>query len=114
MGLRVAIRADDSCFTTDDALILEVPPTMTFKVPNVGSDLAATADTGSVMLIEAGLSTGSLTDGTPFDGITRIADMDEYTAVVNAGSTAAGASAQWTLTVQRADTGHYVVEAIGL
>lgn len=114
VGLRVAIRADDSGYNTDDALILDVPSTTTFVVRNVGSDLSTTADAGSVMLIEGGLASVTLNDQANMGGPITIGELNEYCAVINTGAITSLATAASTQNVQRADTTRDTVELIGV
>lgn len=114
VGLRVAIRADDTDYNGSDVLILSVPSTTTFVVRNVGSDSGTTSDTGSVMLIEGGLSVGALTEVSGMSGPVSIGELDEYCCVLNPGPIAAGSTANATNNVQRADAGQDVVELIGI
>lgn len=117
IGLRVAIRASAAtAYNTDDALIIDVPSTTTFKIRNVGTNQGTTSDSGSVMLIEGGLSTAALEDGTqPMGGVIRVGDLDEYAAVIEAGAVSANSTGdiRW-LDVQRLDPARDVVELVGV
>lgn len=113
-GLQVSIRADDSAFTVENALIIEVPSTTTFIVRNAGSDIASKSDSGSVQLIEGGLATSTIHEGDALNGIVKVGDLDEYLCVIDSGAIAAGATETVTNTVQSVSTTRDTIEIVSV
>lgn len=89
----------------DNLLILDIPTTTTLTCRVPGADFGATADSGSLMLIEGGLSPSTLlSSSNPMGGITRFGEFDKYLAISPTRTINPGASVTSTETVQAANT----------
>lgn len=107
VGNEIAIRASDATYNADNAVVIEVPSATTLLVRNIAADSTAATDTGSLMLIEAGLSTDTLLDtsfagsGGVMGGIVELPyELDHYCTIFAPGTIAAGATATNTDNVQ--------------
>jgi hypothetical protein len=115
VGLQIAIRAQDSAYTTDNELILEVPSSTSIVVRNVGANEATKADTGCAMLMEGGLSETALTLNNPFGQLLLPDAWTTYQAILP--TTAINAGVTTTLstdTVIRAAVGRNTVEILSV
>lgn len=115
VGLQIAIQAQDSAYTTDNELILEVPTSTSIVVRNVGADEAPKADTGSAMLMEGGLSETALTLNNPFGQILLPDTWTNYQAILP--TTAINTGVTTTLStdaVIRAAVGRNTVEILSV
>lgn len=108
VGLRVCIACSDTTYSTptgDDALIVAVPSTTTFVVRDTDADSGSAAATGTVMLIEAGLASEAITEGSGSGDVIEYGEFEEYCTIVAVAALAAGG----TVTNSDAVPGRYVV-----
>lgn len=101
-GLQIAGQFADPTYNTSNALVLSTPTDSSFTYRCEQADSASAADTGSIMVMEGGLATSTIEEGTPMVGLLELGDLDEYCGVFAPGAVAAGATGVNTYNVQRA------------